>query len=162
MLSARGAMVLGLCGVTVLLTACATIMQGKRQDLSIASTPPGARVLVDGSEIGTTPFVTALRRKDKHVVRVELAGYQSFELALTRMTSGWVWGNLLFGGIPGLAIDAISGGMYKLKPEQVQATLTQSTAAIDNQHDLLLVTVVLRPDPGWERIGALTRGSPDQ
>jgi hypothetical protein len=68
-----------------------------------------------------------------------------------------VWGNLLLGGIPGLAIDAITGSMYKLKPEQVQATLTQSTAAIDQHRDLVLVTVVLRPDPGWEQIGTLTR-----
>ncbi len=148
---------LGLCAMAVMITACATVMQGKRQDFSIASTPPGARVMVDGGEVGTTPFVAALRRKDKHLIRVELEGYQPFELSVARKTSGWVWGNLLLGGIPGLAIDAITGSMYKLKPEQVQATLTQSTAAIDQQRDLVLVTVVLRPDPGWEQIGTLTR-----
>ena len=112
----------------LLVAACATIMQGTSQEVSVSSTPTGARVLVDGAEMGKTPLVASLKRKDKHVVRVELEGYQPFEMALGRATSGWVWGNIVFGGIPGLAIDAITGGMYKLKPEEIQATLAQNAA----------------------------------
>ena len=140
----------------LLVAACATIMQGTSQEVSVSSTPTGARVLVDGAEMGKTPLVASLKRKDKHVVRVELEGYQPFEMALGRATSGWVWGNIVFGGIPGLAIDAITGGMYKLKPEEIQATLAQSAAlSTDPETDRLVVTVVLRPDPAWERIGTL-------
>ncbi len=142
----------------LLLAACATIMQGSSQEVSVSSTPTGARVLVDGADAGKTPYVAALKRKDKHVIRIEMEGYEPFEMPLGRGTSGWVWGNIVFGGIPGLAIDAITGGMYKLKPEQVQATLAQSTAeaaTVTKEKDLLVVTVVLRPDPAWERIGTL-------
>ena len=140
----------------LLVAACATIMQGTSQEVSVSSTPTGARVLVDGAEMGKTPLVASLKRKDKHVVRVELEGYQPFEMALGRATSGWVWGNIVFGGIPGLAIDAITGGMYKLKPEEIQATLAQNAAlTADPETDRLVVTVVLRPDPAWERIGTL-------
>ena len=140
----------------LLVAACATIMQGTSQEVSVSSTPTGARVLVDGAEMGKTPLVASLKRKDKHVVRVELEGYQPFEMALGRATSGWVWGNIVFGGIPGLAIDAITGGMYKLKPEEIQATLAQNAAlSADPETDRLVVTVVLRPDPAWERIGTL-------
>jgi hypothetical protein len=149
--------VIGMLAVTTL-AGCATILQGSRQQLSVASRPTGARVLVDGKEVGTTPVVAHLKRKDKHVVRVELQGYQPFEMPLARSTSGWVWGNLVFGGIPGLAIDAITGGMYKLKPEQIDATLEQSTAAVESQRDAVVVAVVLRTDPTWERIGTLTPG----
>lgn len=55
--------------------ACATIMHGSSQELSIASTPTGARVLVNGMEAGKTPFVANLKRKDKHVIRIEMDGY---------------------------------------------------------------------------------------
>ncbi len=146
------ALVVGLAGA-----ACATIMQGTSQELSIGSSPTGARVIVDGSQAGKTPFVAKLKRKEKHVVRLELDGYKPFEMALSRSTSGWVWGNLIFGGLPGLAIDAITGGLYKLKPEQVQATLESATTAYREDHDMIVVAVVLHPDPDWQRIGQLSR-----
>jgi hypothetical protein len=142
-------------GLLPALVACATIMQGSSQELSVSSTPTGARVLVDGTEAGKTPYVARLKRKDKHVVRIEMDGYRPFELPLARATSGWVWGNIVFGGLPGLAIDAITGGMYKLKPEQVQATLQESTVSIGEAKDVLVVAVVLHADPAWERIGTL-------
>jgi PEGA domain len=139
-----------------LAAGCATIMQGTSQELSVASTPTGARVLVDGTEMGKTPYVANLKRKDKHVVRIEMDGYQPYELPLARGTSGWVWGNLVFGGIPGLAIDAISGGLYKLKPDQVDATLAQQSAVVGQRGDVIVLAVVLRADPEWQQIGALT------
>ena len=140
----------------LLVAACATIMQGSPQEVSIASTPTGARLFLDGVESGKTPFVASLKRKDKHVIRIELEGYQPFEMALGGGTSGWVWGNIVFGGLPGLAVDAITGGMYKLKPEEVQATLAQSAATVSGDEDVLVVAVVLRPGQDWERIATLT------
>jgi hypothetical protein len=136
---------------------CATIMQGTRQELSVASTPTGAKVLVDGVEAGTTPVVAKLERKDKHVLRLQLDGYLPYELAMSRATSGWVWGNIVFGGLVGLAVDAITGGLYKLKPEEVNATLSQATAAVGRNGSNLVVAVVLRPKPQWERVGVLLR-----
>jgi hypothetical protein len=142
-------------GGGLLVAACATIMQGTSQEVSIASSPTGARLFLDGVDAGKTPLAASLKRKDKHTIRIEMEGYQPFEMALGRGTSGWVWGNIVFGGLPGLAVDAITGGMYKLQPEQVQATLSQATAAMDDRTDALVVTVVLRPDPTWEKIGNL-------
>jgi hypothetical protein len=136
------------------LAACATIMQGTTQTVGVSSSPPGARVTVDAVQMGVTPLMTKLARKDNHVVRLELDGYEPFAMTLTRGLSGWVAGNIIFGGLIGLAIDAASGGMYKLTPDQLSATLTRSVALHDNA---LFVTVVLTPDPAWERIGTLAR-----
>jgi len=69
--------------------------------------------------------------------------------------SGWVWGNLVIGGLVGLAVDAISGGLYKLTPDQMTATLSKQTSATDA--GMLQIFIVLRPDPDWQRIGQLTR-----
>lgn len=77
-----------------------------------------------------------------------------FEATFTRSVSGWVWA---FGGLIGLAIDAINGGMYKLTPEQLQANLNEekkSTAFIQRE-DQLYLTVVLAVDPSWVKVGTL-------
>jgi hypothetical protein len=134
--------------------ACASIVHGSKQSIGFTSTPTNARVTVDNELVGNTPVVAKLTRKDKHVVRIELEGYSPFETTLDRRTSGWVWGNIVFGGLIGLAVDASTGAMYKLTPEQIDGTLGPVTSMT---REGLGVVVVLRPDPGWEKIGELTR-----
>jgi hypothetical protein len=88
------------------LVSCATIMQGSRQQISISSTPSGASLVIDSGTAIRTPYVAKLKRKDTHTIRIELAGYKPFELITSRGTSGWVWGNIVFGGVLGLIVDA--------------------------------------------------------
>jgi len=115
-------------------------------------------VSVDGQITGKTPIVSNLTRKDNHIIHLELAGYKPYDTTVTRSVSGWVWGNIVFGGLIGLAVDAINGGLYKLTPEQVSGTLISSGAAgIAPSRDGLYVTVVLSPQPGWQKVGQLER-----
>lgn len=109
--------------------ACATIMHGSRQEVSFSSTPSGASVTVDGQEKGKTPVAVDLRRKEKSLIRMTLDGYLPFETYLTKKVSGWVVGNLIFGGLPGLIVDALTGGLYLLKPEEVAPVLVKAGAA---------------------------------
>ena len=141
-------------GAVLVLAACATIIHGSRQQVSISSTPSNARVTVDGQPQGATPAIVLLKRKDLHTVRLELDGYQPVEIALRRKVSGWVWGNIIFGGLIGLAVDAGTGGMYKLTPEQLTTTLTANVGRL--RTDALYVVLVNEPDPEWEHIAALT------
>ncbi|MGH7544087.1 MAG: PEGA domain-containing protein [Gemmatimonadota bacterium] len=140
----------------ILFSACATIMQGTTQEVGISSRPTGAHVTIDKIDSGTTPLVADLKRKKEHTIRIELDGYQPYELSMSKHTSGWVWGNIVFGGIPGLAVDAITGGLYKLRPEQVEAELARTDLGVHETSDALFIDVVLRPEPGWERVGTLT------
>jgi hypothetical protein len=141
----------------VALGGCATIIQSPHQQVSIASTPSGATVSIDHVQRGTTPMVTTLKRKDTHVLRLELAGYQPYEATLNRRVSGWVWGNIVFGGLIGLGVDAITGSMYKLSPDQVSAQLASGQAATEKRKDGVYVFAVLAPQPGWTKVGQLTR-----
>jgi hypothetical protein len=135
---------------------CGTIMQGTSQQVSISSVPTGAAVTVDTTPYGVTPVTVSLSRKNHHTIKIQLEGYQPYELTTSRSTSGWVWGNIVFGGLIGLAVDASTGGMYKLTPEQVQATLARSGASrVTQSGDVLMVSLVLEPAPDWERIGNL-------
>ncbi|HEX8693248.1 MAG TPA: PEGA domain-containing protein [Longimicrobium sp.] len=138
------------------LAGCATIMQGGSQYVGVSSSPTGAAVFVDDQPAGVTPTTLNLTRRDHHVVRLELPGYQPYEIQLVRGVSGWVWGNLVFGGLPGLAVDALTGGIYKLTPNTVNATLATGATTL-RTGDQLHVQVVLAADPAWQKIGQLTR-----
>ena len=137
--------------------ACASILHGSSQEVGIASQPSGATVTVDNQALGTTPVVAKLKRKDKHFIAVTMDGYQPFELTTTRSTSGWVWGNIVFGGLIGLAVDLSTGGAYKVNPAQVSAQLAAAHASATFEDGTLYVVLVRVPDPSWERIGQLER-----
>jgi len=150
------------------LLSCASIMHGTNQDLAISSNPTGALVTVDGVPSGKTPVIAKLGRGDTHKIRIELAGYEPYETAVTKSVSGWVWGNVLFGGLIGLAVDAISGGLYYLEPEQVRGELrkgdqpeaipakaTVPSASLSTDRGLV-IAIVSRPKPEWQQFGQLT------
>ena len=99
-------------------TSCASILHGTLQPLAVSSTPTGATVTVDGTNMGNTPVTASLSRKHEHTVKLELKGYKAAEVHLNKKIDGWFWGNILFGGVIGMVIDGSSGAMYKLTPTQ--------------------------------------------
>jgi PEGA domain len=142
--------------ILLVVTGCATIIHGTRQDVGISSTPTGASVTIDNLQSGTTPVFSKLRRKENHVVRISLAGYQPMDLTLTSSVSGWVWGNLAIGGLVGLAVDAISGGMYKLSPQELSAALGGTSAGnVTKSGDGIYVIAVLKPEANWVKVAQL-------
>lgn len=141
----------------LLFYGCATIIHGTKQGVGISSYPSGATVSINGFESGRTPLITSLARKNSHIVKVELSGYRPFEAIITRSMSGWVWGNVVFGGPIGLAVDIFSGGLYKLTPEQMSATLSKEGVAAKFRKNTLSLVVTMRPDSSWEKVGTLTR-----
>lgn len=139
------------------LFGCCSIIHGTHQDVGISSAPTGAVVKIDNIQSGRTPVIAKISRKDNHFIRIEMDGYQPYEATLTRKVSGWVWGNIVFGGLIGLAVDAIDGALYNLTPEQISATLSANHASVSKTADGLYVFVVLRPDPSWRKVGQLQR-----
>lgn len=135
--------------------ACGTIIHGTTQEVGISSSPSNASVTINGQNHGNTPMIIDLKRKDSHMVKIELNGYQPYETNLTRSTSGWIWGNIVFGGLIGLVVDASAGGMYKLTPEQLNAELRSPQAEALSTNNGLYIAVVLNADPSWEKIGSL-------
>ena len=139
------------------LSACATIIHGPNQQVTISSTPTAAQVTVDGRPVGTTPVTTKLKRKDKHVVGITLDGYKPYEMRLDRDVDGWVWGNILLGGLIGLAIDAGTGSMYKIDPDDVVAQLQSNATGSVDKAGGIYVFVTMNPDASWTKIGQLER-----
>ncbi len=135
--------------------ACATIMSGGTQKIKISSTPPGATVTADpGGYRVTTPAEMALPRKDgPYRLKFEKEGYAPVEVDLTPGTNGWVWANILIGGLIGLAIDYSTGAAYTLSPETVHANLnaiganagelSKDTLFVFEKHGALLIRLTL-------------------
>ena len=109
-------------GMLISAGGCATIMNGTTDTVHISSIPPDAKFSVisvtDSSRAvistGTTPQNVVLQRKtdflgNSYVVDFEKSGYLKKSVSMKKTISGWYFGNILFGGIPGLIIDSISG-----------------------------------------------------
>jgi len=144
--------------VTVIMPSCGTIMHGTTQQVGIGSSPSGANVAINNQSFGKTPTIADLKRGENHIVKIQMAGYAPYETTITKSVSGWVWGNIVFGGLIGLAVDGISGGIYKLTPEQIQANLNKGgNASIQLNKDSVYVYATLEPDPSWEKIGQLAK-----
>ena len=141
----------------LLLSSCATIMHGTKQSVGISSNPSNANVWLDRQYCGTTPLLVDMSRKDNHIVSLQLDGYQPYEVIFSRQLSGWVFGNVVFGGIIGLAVDAISGGIYRLTPEQIEAQLILDNVSFSKKSADSYVAIVLEVDPSWEKIGQLAK-----
>lgn len=143
-------------GITIalLFSSCASIVSGSKQNINFNSTPSGATVLVDDVNLGVTPVIAQLERiKKNQKVKIELQGYKPYELILNRKTNGWIWGNILFGGIIGIIIDASSGAMYRLTPDQIEAQL--ANGVVMNRKNDTYIGVVMTADANWEKIGNL-------
>ena len=143
--------------VATMITGCATIMNRTTQTIGITSRPSGAAVSIDGASQGVTPVIAKLERKRTHAVLITLDGYQPFETTIKRRVSGWVLGNILFGGLIGLVIDTVSGGLYTLTPDQISAEMKRAGASARLQPDTLYVAVVMQPRPEWKKIGQLAQ-----
>ncbi len=140
--------------ITLLLPSCASIVSGSKQNINFNSTPSGATVWVDDVNLGVTPVIAQLERiKKNQKVKIELQGYKPYELILNRKTNGWIWGNILFGGIIGIIIDASSGAMYRLTPDQIEAQL--ANGVVMNRKNDTYIGVVMTADANWEKIGNL-------
>jgi len=107
---------------TIFLNSCSTIFNSTTQEVEIRTTPPNAKLIIDGKKFGTTPQVVNIGRKD-HVVKIELAGFETYETQITTQLSFWFWGNIFNGFIPGMIVDMFTGSMYKLFPGKLDITL---------------------------------------
>lgn len=116
-------------GYTLTFTGCATIMHGRHQDIGIASTPSGATAKVDGTTV-ITPSTLHLKRNRSYSVQIEKEGYEPGGATFTSHLSGWLWGNVFFGGLVGLLVDFITGGAKKITPDNTAVTLVKK---IDEQ-----------------------------
>ena len=109
---------------------CASATRGWTEQITITSTPSGAEATVTGPEVPTTcvtPCVVQVKRNDDVAVSFSKEGYEPQTITLQKeIASGGAAGfagNILAGGLVGMAVDGVSGAAYDHKPNPVIATL---------------------------------------
>lgn len=134
------------CGlISIVFAGCSTIVKGTEQQVSV-STPgvPGAMCQLTSPGVGTRTVQTPgniILPKSKHNVAVTCRAqcYGDGVATLASHTEVMTAGNVLFGGIIGLGVDAASGAMNKYDPA---------------------VEVVMSPMPGCGRRPGRGSGTP--
>lgn len=104
---------------------CATITKGSTQTISITSNIDGARLSLDGIEIGVTPFTGSVP-KNKTTLQVSKDGYAPSTIVLSKTLEGMFWGNIITGGTLGSITDFASGAAYSYAPATYHVELKAS------------------------------------
>ena len=145
-----------LIAATVILTSCATIISGTTQSVNFNSTPSSATIFDNGMQIGKTPLSAELSRKKDHAITIKLDGYQPYEIMIRKEFNAWYIGNIIFGGIIGLVIDPLTGAIHKLTPDQINAELDGTNAALLKKVGSdIYIAISLHSAADWECIGTL-------
>lgn len=106
-------------GALVLSTGCASMMNSGYKGYPVTTDPPGATVIANGVTFVGTPLVLAAKRDMPHMIRIEREGCPVLDTMVTSRMSGWVFGNLLLGGVIGLIVDLGSEAAYELHPSHL-------------------------------------------
>jgi hypothetical protein len=126
----------------LLLSGCASIVDGRPKVVTITSDPPGAKVTVAdnrGHTISenTTPASISLKRGDgyfvpaKYKLMFEAPGYYPSEVTLKATLNGWYFGNIVAGGAVGLfLVDPATGAMWTFSPSDIHRNLIPSTTSL--------------------------------
>jgi hypothetical protein len=107
----------------VTLTGCATLTTGNSQSITIATKPQGATCTLnrDGKVVAvvnpTPGTVNIDKSKNDISIVCTKEGFQDETAACNSNFQGMTFGNILFGGLIGLAVDAGSGAMHKYPSE---------------------------------------------
>ncbi|MBK9584972.1 MAG: hypothetical protein IPO55_03550 [Alphaproteobacteria bacterium] len=105
-----------------LLSGCSTIVEGKTQSVSV-STPgaEGAICTLSSPAIGNLSIKTPdtiMVQKSKHNIDVRCTKdcYEDTVGTIPSSFEGMTFGNIIFGGIIGVGVDAASGAMNNYQP----------------------------------------------
>jgi hypothetical protein len=123
-------------GIAIMLsTGCASIVHPGPDAMTFSSQPPNATVTIDGKVIGQTPVTVKVERRSESVT-FNLAGYEETKVPIGRELNGWVFGNIIFGGIIGLAVDFATNNINEGVPSMSVDLHHNATSAIDVKSSL--------------------------
>lgn len=116
--------------LTILASGCATITRGTTDQVLFSSTPDGATVLLTTGQTCETPCKLKVSRKTAFTADFKKEGFKPASVKVKTRISGrgaaGAAGNILIGGVIGIAADAASGATLDHYPNPVVVTLEPS------------------------------------
>lgn len=130
-----GMLLLGL-----LLTGCATLVEGTSETVSVLTDPPGASCTLErnGNTVGvvsSTPGSVRFDRSGKDLtITCTKAGFQDVKVSDSSHMVGATFGNVIAGGLIGVVVDAASGANFEYVDE-IRLAMSPSQGAADPPPD---------------------------
>ncbi len=119
--------------LVALLPACATVVEGTSDTVTLSTTPAGATCTVDRNgervaAVAATPGSVRIS-KSRHDLNVTCTkeGYQLATTAASSRFTGSTFGNVIAGGVIGVVVDAASGANNRY-PSDVRIELAENPA----------------------------------
>jgi hypothetical protein len=141
---------IALATATLMLPGCASIISGHTDDILVNTDPPGADcTLKRGTDIvghaNPTPTTVIVTRQAADIdISCDKPGYQTASAVQEYGMNGWVFGNILFGGVIGVLIDGFTGAQVGYDSE---AMLTLAPKTPDEAPSApQAVSTAVRPD----------------
>ena len=136
----KGFLLVAAVAVSAPLTGCATLVKGSSQSVMVNTDPPGAVCTLtrEGKEIAivnpTPGTITVDKSKNAVAVSCNRQGYLESAGTINSQFQAMTFGNILFGGLIGVAIDAGSGAMSEYEPS-ITLTLVPAEFRTDAARD---------------------------
>ena len=114
-----------------LLPACATIVEGTSDNVTLSTNPAGATCTIDrnGERVGAVSTTPGSVRIDKSrhdlLVACTKDGYQPATTTAASRFTGTTFGNVIVGGLVGVVVDAASGANNQY-PTEVKLDLAEN------------------------------------
>lgn len=152
------------CCLITLLSGCASVLCGPQQKVSINSRPTGAEVVIynargDIVAQNATPCTVKLDRRNPdyvegatYVILIRKEGYAPVQVPLSGIVNRAYFANVLNAGV-GLVVDPMTGSMWTLSPDAVNANFGGETASKYTHENGLMVC--LKEEVPQELIGYL-------
>jgi len=115
-------------GMTLMFTSCATVMEGTSETIAVDSNVKGAKVYIDNSFVGETPFVgTITKGKETKTIKVTKSGYEdSISVINPSVNPVAIYNASSFYFAPfSTTTDYVSGSMWKYDPAAFYVDLTK-------------------------------------
>lgn len=130
-------------------TSCATLFTKGSKEITFKGVP--GTTVVDANKnqmvahIGSNGFTNAQVKKSlkPKQLRAEKEGYVSRDYQLNTKIQPAFWGNIILGGIPGIAIDVATGKMMSYKENSLDVTLVpekRTTPVVEVEEEVIVAT----------------------
>lgn len=110
---------------SVLLSNCATLIHGGRQDLTIRHESASQATISNSKGVqvgeGNIPFVVRVKRsagflkKERYTVQYIFPDQHREVQQLETVVDGWILGNIIYGGFTGGFVDCATGAIFRIE-----------------------------------------------